>query len=211
MLEDYFYENIPDLTTDNEKFCLHEGADILYKDKKFVPLTSDTKVEVPIQWGGNISYEGRAYGIQVSGLRFVDDLAWPDFLKEIGQSIMERYKGDGAQFLFVPYGEEVLPHKDLPGVRECAVSFPITQDNAPVDFYTIHENPQRKSLRRVYSYQYNKPVLLNTQKYHGIRAINKDRIVFQISYVMPYEEVKEMLLDIHDPRKCIGVIDYEFN
>lgn len=202
MLEDYFYENISNMTTDYEMFCLTQGADQLYRSKKFVPLTSDTEVKVPL---GDISYEGGAYGIQVSAMAFVDKLEWPDFLKETAQSIKERYKGDGAQFLYVPYGEEVAVHKDVPNVRECSVSFPITRDNAPTDFY---ENPY--SPRPIYSCYYSKPVLLNTQKYHGIKAINKDRIVFQISYRRPYEEVREMLLDIHDPRKCIGV-NYELN
>jgi len=202
MLEDYFYENISNMTTDYEMFCLTQGAGELYEAGKFIPLASKPDVKVE---GNEAVYSGDAYGINLSAMKFEGDLAWPDWLVDMANRVKERYKGDGAQFLLVRAGEEVVVHQDIPGIRECNVSIPITLENAPTDFYVNIDDK-----RPIYSCRYSQPVLLNTQKYHGIRAINKDRIVFQISYQKPYEEVRDMLLDIHDPRKCIGV-NYESN
>jgi len=177
MLEDYFYENISDMTTDYEMFCLTQGAGKLYDDRLYRPVS------------GNIRISKRSSD-------------WPEWLLEKTNEIKERYIADDVQFSLLPYGVEMDIHRED---SSCCVYFPITLANTIINFYNSVE-----SKRPVYRWDSGQPVLLNTQKYHGINAINKDRIIFQIVYRKSYEEVRDMLLDIHDPRKCIGV-NYELN
>lgn len=198
MLEDYFYKDIPDLTTESEMYELKCISDELLEQDKFIPLTPSIS-NSPDRGDFTVTktnYTGGAYGIRVSMLMGTGDYAWTEQQKRLPIALRDRYGAIGAHFAYTPSTIREVPKHVDKKIRACTISFPISLDNAPTYFYETIE-----SKHPCYVCKYDKPVLLNTQKPHSIKNNEQLRMVFQLTFATTYEATRKTILDIHDPRK----------
>ncbi len=87
---------------------------------------------------------------------------------------------------------EVPKHIDNPNGRNCIIISPLTPTNnyVPTNFYA---NALDNTPEAVINFEDRMPVLLNTQKIHGLKNNNHLRINFQICFTEKYEIVKNLL------------------